>query len=52
MKIGGWKNTSTMDIYLHLAGVDTKGAIECLGFTPDSINFGENVVGIINKGRQ
>lgn len=44
MKIGGWKNTSTMDIYLRLAGVDTKGATECLGFVPDDINFGDNVV--------
>ena len=31
MKIGWWKNTSTMDIYLRLAGVDTKGSTECLG---------------------
>ena len=52
MKIGGWKNTSTMDIYLRLAVVDTKGATECLGFTPDSINFGDKVVSILNKGRQ
>ena len=52
MKIGGWKNTSTKDIYLRLAGVDTKGATECLGFTPDSIHFGDNVVSILNKGRQ
>lgn len=51
MKIGGWKNTSTMDIYLRLAGVDTKGATECLGFTPENINFGDNVVSIFNKGR-
>ncbi|MBT3586698.1 MAG: site-specific integrase [Halobacteriovoraceae bacterium] len=44
MKIGGWKNTSTMDIYLRLAGVDTKGSTECLEFIPDDIDFGENVV--------
>jgi integrase len=51
MKIGGRKNTSTMDIYLRLAGVDTKGATECLEFTPQDINFGDNVVSIFNKGR-
>jgi integrase len=51
MKIGGWKNTSTMDIYLRLAGVDTKGATECLGFTPQDINFGDNIVSIFNNGK-
>ncbi len=51
IKIGDWKNTSTMDIYLRLAGVDTKGATDCLGFIPDNINFGDNVVSILNKGR-
>jgi hypothetical protein len=52
MKIGGWKNTSSIDIYLRLAGVDTKGATEFLGLTPDCIHFGDNVVSILNKGRQ
>ncbi|MFP5384695.1 MAG: tyrosine-type recombinase/integrase [Bacteriovoracia bacterium] len=51
MKIGGWKRTSTMDIYLRLAGVDTKGATESLQFTPQNINFGDNVINILNKGR-
>ena len=50
MKIGGWKNTSTMDIYLRLAGVDTKGATECLGFVPSDINFGDNVVSLFDRG--
>lgn len=44
MKIGGWKKSATMDIYLRLAGVDTKGATDCLQFAPDEISFGENVV--------
>jgi hypothetical protein len=51
MKIGGGKNTSTVDIYLRLSGVDKKGATECLGFTPDSCNFGDNVISIFNKGK-
>ncbi len=48
MKIGGWKKSSTMDIYLRLAGVDTKGATDCLQFVPDEINFGDNVVSLSN----
>lgn len=44
MKIGGWKKTATMDIYLRLAGVDVKGATDCLKFIPSQITFGENVV--------
>ena len=46
MKIGGWKKSSTMDIYLRLAGVDTKGATDCLQFIPEDISFGDNVVSI------
>jgi len=46
MKIGGWKKSSTMDIYLRLAGVDTKGATDSLGFMPNEIEFGDNVVSI------
>lgn len=49
MKIGGWKKTSTMDIYLRLAGVDTKGATESLGFVPEAIEFGDNVVSIFSR---
>lgn len=44
MKIGGWKKSSTMDIYLRLAGVDTKGATDCLQFVPDEITFGDDKV--------
>ena len=39
MKIGGWKKSATMDIYLRLAGVDTKGATDCLQFDPNEIDF-------------
>lgn len=51
MKIGGWKRSSTMDIYLRLGGVETKGATEKLEFTPQEIDFGENVIEIFQKGR-
>lgn len=44
MRIGGWKRSSTMDIYLRLAGVDVKGATECLDFIPEAKEMGENVV--------
>jgi integrase len=49
MKIGGWKKSSTMDIYLRLAGVDTKGATECLEFIPSEINFADNVISIFER---
>lgn len=49
MKIGGWKKSSTMDIYLRLSGVDTKGATECLGFMPTELNFADNVISIFNR---
>jgi integrase len=49
MKIGGWKKSATMDIYLRLAGVDTKGATDCLQFIPDEITFGENVVSLSSR---
>ena len=34
MKIGGWKDLKTMQIYMRLAGVDEKGATEGLRFLP------------------
>lgn len=49
MKIGGWKKSSTMDIYLRLAGVDTKGATDSLGFIPTDISFGDNVVSLFSN---
>jgi integrase len=49
MKIGGWKRSATMDIYLRLAGVDTKGATDCLQFIPDEIDFSGNVVSLFES---
>jgi len=51
MKIGGRKNSATMDIYLRLSCVDTKGATDCLHFVPEDIHFGDNVVSIFDKGK-
>ncbi len=51
MKIGGWKKSSTMDIYLRLSGVDTKGATDCLEFIPTEINFADNVISIFKTER-
>jgi hypothetical protein len=51
MKIGGWKKSSTMDIYLRLAGVDTKEATECLEFIPSEINKAFNVISIFKTER-
>jgi integrase len=48
MRIGGWKRSSTMDIYLRLAGVDVKGATDCLDFIPEERNYHENVVNLFN----
>ena len=51
MKIGGWKKSSTMDIYLRLAGVDIKGATDCLEFVPSDISFGGNVINLFDAKR-
>lgn len=34
MKIGGWKDIKTMQIYLRLAGIDEQGATDGLRFLP------------------
>ena len=49
MKIGGWKKSATMDIYLRLAGVDTKGATDCLHFVPENISFEGNVISLFSE---
>lgn len=48
MRIGGWKRSSTMDIYLRLAGVDVKGATDCLDFIPGDVGSDGNVVNLFN----
>jgi len=39
MKIGGWRDIKTMQIYLRLAGVDEKGATDSLEILPDIGNI-------------
>ncbi len=34
MKIGGWRDVKTMQIYMRLAGIDEKGATDNLRFLP------------------
>ena len=46
MRVGGWKRSSTMDIYLRLAGVDVKGATDCLDFIPMAVCNKDNVVNL------
>jgi hypothetical protein len=34
MKMGGWNDLDTMQIYARVAGVDERGATECLEVLP------------------
>ncbi|MBI2519773.1 MAG: site-specific integrase [Bdellovibrio sp.] len=44
MKIGGWKDIKTMQIYLRLAGVDERGATDGLRFLPSDAAIMGHVV--------
>ena len=44
MKICGWRDLKTMERYIRLAGVDTRGATEGLKFMPEERAAVENVV--------
>jgi integrase len=46
MKIGGWTKMATMDIYVRLAGIEVKGATDCLKFTPSRLDYSKNVVSL------
>lgn len=48
MKICGWKNLKTMEIYVRLAGVNEAGATECLEILPMEVVM-ENVVSLYNN---
>lgn len=48
MKIGGWKDLKTMQIYVRLAGVDEKGATEGLRFLPSEQAIMGRVVELFN----
>lgn len=48
MKICGWKNLKTMEIYVRLAGVNEAGATECLEILLMEVVM-ENVVSLYNN---
>lgn len=53
MKIGGWKDLETMQIYIRLAGIDEAGATEGLSFKSKAIEreveLPKNVVNLFGK---
>jgi integrase len=49
MKICGWRDLKTMDIYLRVAGVEERGATDCLKILPDETDTEGKVVGIFQK---
>jgi integrase len=44
MKICGWRDLKTMEFYIRVAGVDEKGATDCLNILPSEVEVMENVV--------
>lgn len=46
MKICGWRDLKTMEFYVRVAGVDEKGATDCLQILPSEKTALENVVSI------
>jgi integrase len=44
MKIGGWKDLKTMQVYLRMAGIEEAGATESLKFLPADADVMERVV--------
>lgn len=48
MKIGGWRDIKTAQVYLRLAGVDERGATDGLRFLPKKEVRTSDVIGLIN----
>jgi len=46
MKICGWRDLKTMEFYVRVAGVDEKGATDCLTLLPSDADVMENVVSL------
>ncbi len=44
MKICGWRDLKTMEFYIRVAGVDEKGATDCLSIMPSEVDVMNNVV--------
>lgn len=49
MKICGWRDLKTMDIYLRVAGVEERGATDCLRILPSTVDDEGKVVGLFEK---
>lgn len=46
MKICGWRDLKTMEFYIRVAGVDEKGATDCLKILPSEVEIMDNVVSL------
>lgn len=46
MKVCGWRDLKTMEFYVRVAGVDEKGATDCLKILPSEAEVMENVVSL------
>lgn len=44
MKICGWRDLKTMEFYIRVAGVEEKGATDCLKILPSEAEVMGNVV--------
>ena len=44
MKICGWRDLKTMEFYVRVAGVEEKGATDCLKILPSEVEIMGNVV--------
>ena len=52
MKIGGWKDIKTFQIYIRLAGIEVKGATDILQIIPKVEEIRENnVISFLERGR-
>jgi hypothetical protein len=48
MKICGWKNLKTMEVYVRLAGVNERGATDVLRILPSDKIEQDNVISLFN----
>jgi integrase len=52
MKMGGWRDMKTFQIYIRLAGIDVKGATDALMILPklNDLSPRDNVISILDRG--
>ncbi len=48
MNLCGWKDLKTMEFYVRVAGVEEKGATDCLRILPSEVEVMENIVELFN----